>query len=266
MKPVGVYDPGPQPPDWVRVATIADIDSDEWFVEARQMSERRGILWVLLLGYHQSPAEMIGPHAATVRARLERTGLRPYVIAMSLGEEWYEQWTHGFFTSHGLPPSAPNGVDVIHHWLGRQHAAARVELPLPVLWVTTIANNDRASATTAIPYRPVPAHTDFVGVDAYVLDGGTFESQPRPILETAERTVSQPLVLIPQWFKGTDPDTGFYHGPRVEDAAQYVAWFCARPRWVAMLGYTWQNRLPGGYGLAGMPEIRAAVERALGVQ
>ena len=85
-KPLGVFDPGTNPPSWAQFGTISDTASDERFVDAAQMSEATGFLWLLQLGYHEDPRTPIGPHAGRVLDRLRSTGLLPSVVAVSVGE------------------------------------------------------------------------------------------------------------------------------------------------------------------------------------
>jgi hypothetical protein len=192
-----------------------------------------------------------------VLARLEATGLLPYVVAMSVGEEWYEIWLSGGFASYGLAADHPDGVPIIRDWLGRQHAAAKASLGLPVIWITGIANNDPAR----VPYRPIPDHTDYVAVEAYVPAGGTFAAHVAPYLAHAETTTHLPLVLIPQWFR--IPGDPLWHvGPSPSDIAEQFRWF-SRPRWAAMLGFTWRTRAHGIIGAEDMPAIRAAIEEGV---
>ena len=250
MKPVGLFDPGPTPPAWASFGQIADNLSDEEFVAARELSERRGFSWVLALGCDQSPATPIGPHASLMRARLERLGLWPHVIAVNVHEEWYERWQQGAFEADGLPASAPWGVDVIRDWLGRQHAAVKAVMPVSIVWITTRVN----------ARQPVPAYTDAVAVDAYVPMGQTFASSVAPALTEAEAHTALPLVLVPQWFTGQG-----WSMPTDETIAAYAAW-AERPRWIATWGFTWRNRPTADLvGLESLP-VHATVRRALGVQ
>lgn len=261
QKPIGLFDPGMHPPAWASFGALPDWASPAQMADALTLSQNRGFKWVLQVGYMESPITPIGPHAVRVREKFAAAGLLPHLVAMNLGEEWYEHWQAGHFTALGLPPSSPAGADMIHDWLGRQHAAAKAALGLPVVWLTTVANNDRA----LVPYRPVPAGTDLVALDAYVHAGGTFAQHVAPILAHAERTTHLPLVLVPQWFRHPG-DPLWDAGPSAADVAQYFAWF-ARPRWVALWGFTWRSRPWNGLiGLSDMPDIRAAVEAAVGGQ
>ena len=77
----------------------------------------------------------------------------------------------------------------------------------------------------------------------------------------AEESTTLPLVLVPQWFDAP----GYLETPETT-VARYAQWF-ARPRWVAMLGFTWRDRpWLQMKGLEGLPAMRDAVERSLGVK
>lgn len=244
-KPLGVFDPGTNPPSWAQFGTISDTVSDERFVDAAQMSEATGFLWLLQLGYHEDPRTPIGPHAGRVLDRLRSTGLLPYVVAVSVGEEWYEYCLAGEFARYGVGAGNPACVPVLHDWMGKQHLAAKTALGVPVVWITTLAHPT---------YRPIPAHTDIVALDPYMGPGGSFDAVVAPVLAMAEQATPLPLVVIPQWFEG--------HGfprPRASDVAKYFDWL-TRPRWIALLGFTWRTRDNGIVGLSDLPDIRTAIE------
>lgn len=251
MKPIGLYGPGDDPPAWASFGMLADFGD---FDAAKRLSETRGFWWVLQMGHAEPVERPIAAHAARIKARLDSSGLRPYVIAVTVREEWYEHWRAGEFTSKGLPPEAPWGVSVIQDWAGRQHAAVKSVLGLPVVWVTTAANNDPALP----PYQPIPAGVDVVAIDAYVAPGQSFTQHVVPVLQHAERTTPLPLVVIAQWFRH-EGDPLWHDGPTPEDAAAYLDWV-HRPRWLALIGFTWNSRGNGIVGAADLPAVRAAIE------
>ena len=233
QKPLGVFDPGANPPAWASFGTISDTVSDDRLREAAAISRSRVFWWVLQLGYHEHPATPIAPHTERVKARLTAAGLLPYVVAFSVGEEWYEQWLHGSFERFGLTPENPAGMPIIRDWLGRQHLAAKSVLGLPVLWITTIAGHPSGT------FRPVPPNTDFVAIDAYIPKGGTFDLNVAPIFAYAEQSVAgtgMRLVQIPPWFEADG-----WEAPTALDLKKYAIW-AARPLWFAVLGFTWQDR------------------------
>jgi hypothetical protein len=254
-KPIGLFDPGEHPPAWASFGTIADWSD---FEAARRLSDRRGFKWVLQLGYALPPTEPIGPHAARVRARLDAAGLTPHVVAMSVGEEWYEHWRAGTFAPYGLAADNPAGMPIIRDWMGRQHAAAKAAIPVPVIWITTVAGHPAGT------FRPIPPNTDFVAIDAYIPKGGSFDVNVAPIFAYAEQSVvgtGMRLVQIPPWFEAEGWET-----PTDLDLKKYALW-AARPLWFAVLGFTWQDRPALGMrGLESLPGTRAAVTKALGVQ
>lgn len=252
MKAIGLYGPGPNPPAWASFGMLADFGD---FESAKRLSDERGFLWVLQMGHAEPVERPISAHAARIKARLESSGLRPYVIAVTVREEWYEHWRAGEFADKGLPPNAPWGVSVIRDWAGRQHKAVKDVLGLPVVWVTTAANDNAALS----PHQPIPAGVDVVAIDAYVPKGGSFAAHVAPVLEHAERATALPLVLVAQWFHAHG-----YAKPKASDVAAYLAWL-ARPRWVALLGFTGRSRPWAGItGLADLPDLRAAVDDSMG--
>jgi hypothetical protein len=257
-KPLGVFDPGPDPPAWASLGVIHDILTDAELTQCLRLSHERGMKWILFLGGRVPHNVPIGPHAAQVRARFEALGLMPWVVAYMYHEEWYEHFLEGTFTRYGYPPDYPNGIELVCGWVGRQHKAATAELGVPAVWVTNMVNTDPSLGRGH--YRPVPAHTQYVAIDAYVGPGRPFDSIV-PVLAHAETTTPLPLILIPQWFRF--PSVPFFaRGASVEDMEQFMLWL-DRPRWVAAIGYTWSS---GGHvgaemiGLDQLPALRAVVE------
>ena len=119
-KPVGAFNCGPNPPAWVSVCDIKSGASDAELRAARRLSEQRGIQWWFFLDV--APANTpAGPLAVAAKARLAATGLLAYVIAVSVGEEWYERLDNGEFSRFGL--TFPSGVETVHDWLVRKHKA-----------------------------------------------------------------------------------------------------------------------------------------------
>ena len=253
-KPIGLFDPGSNPPDWASFGTIGDTVSDERFVEARQMSESQGFVWVLALAYYEDPRTPITAHAQRVLDRLRDTGLLPYVVAFSLGEEWYERWQGGAFAAYGLTADNPAGTSIIRDWLGRQHLAAKTVLGRPVIWITNVGGHTDGT------FRPIPPHTDYVALDPYMPTGGSFDVYVAPLLAFTEQSTTLPLILIPQYFAQDG-----YEPVNEVMVARYAS-ILARPQYAAMMAFTWRDRLwMGMTGLENLP-IRAAVERSLGVK
>jgi hypothetical protein len=253
-KPAGAFNCGAKPPSWADVCDIKSGASDAELRAARRLSEQRGILWWFFLDVNP-PHAPAGALAEAAKARTDAAGLTPYIIALSLGEEWYERLAAGEFAPYGL--GFPSGVPIVHDWLGRQQTAAHAVFGVPVVWLTTLPNNDRTLG--AHLWRPIPASTHAVAVDAYVPAGGTFAAHVAPVLAHAEVTTALPLVLIPQWFHMPGHALWDYR-PTVDDIEQYRAW-AARPRWVATFGFSWLSGPSDGIiGLADLPDLRAAVE------
>ncbi|MHB1260320.1 MAG: hypothetical protein ACYC2H_01250 [Thermoplasmatota archaeon] len=259
QKPVGLFDPGSNPPSWASFGTISDTASDAALATAHHLCSTRGFLYVLQVGYHENPVTPIGPHAEAVRARMVAAGLQSCFAAITVGEEWYEHFRQGSFTRFGFPPETPNGITIIRDWMGAQHAAAKAVFGLPVMWITTAATHYSSS------WQPIPLNVDFVAIDSYPNADSDFSLTVAPVLALAEQSTTLPLVLIPRWFV---VDGELEWSPEASETmvANYKLWF-DRPRWVAMMGFTWQDRPTLGMrGLKGLPTLLAAVERSLGVR
>ena len=112
----------------------------------------------------------------------------------------------------------------------------------------------------ASSFRPVPAHTDYVALDPYVPTGGSFDVHVAPLLAFSEQSTTLPLILVPQYFEAPG-----YEPVNEVMVARYAAIF-ARPRYAALLAFTWQDRPALGMTGLGNSAIRAAVERSLGVK
>ncbi|MEZ5421122.1 MAG: hypothetical protein R2708_27810 [Vicinamibacterales bacterium] len=266
MKLVGAYSPQGAP-SWVTCGTIASFASDHELAAAAARSRATGFQWVLQVGFDVDPTRAAGPVAAAARARCEAAGLWPHVVAVIYGEEWLEKLHGGAFRGYGLPMGTDaevlDSVNTVRRWMGEQHKAVRLATLKPVVWVTNRAETSMEAGVRA--WRPIPDWTSAVALDAYVWDGQTFRDDVAPVLARAETTTDLPLVLIPQWFRGTGPQhRAWLTGPSASDVESYTAWF-RRDRWVAMLGFLWASRpWQDLRGLEDMPDLRTAVERSLG--
>lgn len=252
QKPLGVFDCGPNPPAWAAVCTLSDLDPPHVWAEAKALSVTRGTLWLLKVGYHEDLRTPIGPHAARVRARIDAYGLLPWIAGQTLNEEWYEQWLGGAWAGepYYFAPSHPGGTDIIRDWAGKQHALLKAQIPVPVVWITTIAGHPASS------FRPVPANVDVVAIDAYVPEGYTFETSAGPALAFSEQSTTQPLVLIPQAFEAPG-----WAALNETLAAKYMTWL-ARPRWIALMAFSWRDRPALGMrGLESFPAVEAVISR-----
>ncbi len=258
QKPVGLFDCGPHPPSWAQFCNIGDTVHDERFVESAQLSEATGIKWVLALAYYEDPATPILAHAQRVLDRLRATGLLPHVVAFALSEEWYERCGLGEFARYGLPAGSPACVPVIRAWLGRQNAVAKMVLGLPSIWITNVAGHPDGT------YQPIPPNIDFVALDTYIPEGGSFETHVAPVFAFAEQAVagsSMRLVQIPPWFEADG-----YERPTALDIQKYAQW-ASRPLWFATWGFTWRDRpWLSMTGLESLPALRLAVEKALRIR
>ncbi len=266
MKPRGTFNaPRTGGPSWSRFRIVVDWESLDALREKADESHQKGTQWVLYLAAagDYSP---LHDHLRATRARLEQTGLLPHVRAVCYSEEWYERAYAGqmavfagLITGTDPPIDAHLGVvaDAICSFVGAQHALIKRIFPeLLTAWLTTLANPNRAYG--AFYYRPVPAFTDVLALDAYVPKGQTFATAVDPAYYAAIRTTALPIVSIPQGFRSTDPADMWSAGPTVGDVHHYERWL-QHPRVVAQWWFDWQSR-PGIDGLDALPEIRTAID------
>lgn len=255
-KPVCAYSPAGMPA-WVNCGMLSADASDADVAAALARSRASNFAWVLQLGHHIPATTLAEEVAAPVRARFERLGLWPYVVAVTWGEEWHERCLVGEFADLGLTPWHPSCGPVVEAWLGRQQAQVRAVTGKPVIWITGMVSAS----------RPVPAASDFVGIDLYPVDGQSFASLA-PDLLANETATSLPLIIIPRWFQMT----GQFQGPgwALMSAPPDPAWMdgyaaiLARPRWVAMIGFLGASRPYAELvGLVDLPGTLAAVESSL---
>jgi len=260
-KPVCAFQPDADVPAWISCGSISGDASYDDMVEAATQSRLTGFRWVLQMGYSALPTAPAGPVAALAMFKAQDAGLWPYVVAVNYGEEWYERFFAGEFTSYGCAPSVAECLPIIHDWMGRQHAAIKAVTGKPVIWLTGMV----------IPGRLVPAHTDLVAIDYYPRDGQSFAESVDPVVHAALIQTDLPLVLIPRWFKNTGPYQGAHwqagaQEPLAAWADGYARWL-THPRVVALWGFLWASRPYADLvGLRDMPAYQAAVKRSLGVK
>lgn len=250
QKPIGFYSPGMSPsPNGVMFGPIGDTASDQEIESAFQKSVTTGFVWILQLGYHDHPLTSAVEIAERSRVRFRR--LMPYIVAVVLGEEWYEHFRANDFAIYGFPSSFPNGVELIRVWLGHQHARLKEALGKPVIWITNAVYWE----------QPVPDNTDYVAIDAYSADDEDFSWVIARLLY-AEVATDLPLVFIFRSFKTTGPKQGenwidFSQEPTKEtiDLAFEVL---KRKRYIALLPFLWESRPYADLvGLNDMPELKA---------
>lgn len=245
-KPIGAFSPNGSPP-WISFGSMGDMTSDYDIEMAYQKSIRTGFLWILQIGYHDSP--LTGADVVARRTIQRFHKLLPYVVAINYGEEWYEKFYLGEFSKYGLPANNPRGVEIIHHWLGRQHFLIKQVTGKPIIWLTTIVSGE----------RPVPPETNYVAIDAYSADGESTAWAELRLLH-AEVATNLPLIVIPRWFKTTGEKQGsgwqsFSQEPTREATDMYVRTL-KRPRYIAMWGFLWESRPHSDLvGLAQMPNL-----------
>lgn len=257
-KPIGAYSSDGAPP-WV---TFGGIDGDASAATLRAAAERSrltGHRWVLQVGHHRHPLEDAGAVTADTLARAAAVGLRPYVDAMTYGEEWHERCQMGEFADLGLTAGHPACPSVVAGWFSRQHERAKAASGgLPILWITHVAHP---------AYRPVPAGVDYLALDPYPVDGQAW-ADFEPLLSLSEASTTLPIVLIPRWAYATGPFQGRgwerTSRPPSLDVIDGYARFAARPRVAAVWGFLWASRPTADLvGLRDMPATRAAVESSL---
>lgn len=254
IKPVCAYS-SDGAPSWV---TCGGIDGDAnaaTLAAAAERSRLTGHRWVLQVGHHRHPLEDAGAVTADTLARAAAVGLRPYVDAMTYGEEWHERCLLGEFASLVAPSACPGAVAA---WMSHQHARAKAASGgLPILWITHLAHP---------LYRPVPTGVDYLALDPYPVDGQAW-ADFEPILSFSEASTTLPIVLIPRWAYATGPFQGAdwwrVSRPPSLDVVDGYARFAARPRVAAVWGFLWASR-PGAdlVGLRDMPATLSAVERS----
>lgn len=249
QKPVGFYSPGMSPsPAGVAFGTIGEQVSNHEIELAYQKSVSTGFVWILQVGYFDHPltsATIIGE-----RNNIKFQKLLPYIEAVALGEEWYEHFRGNRYAIFGFPSDFPNGVELIHMWLGIQHARLKQVMGKPVIWITNVVYSQ----------QPVPDNTDYVAIDAYSADDEDFSWVIRRLLY-AEIATHHKLIFIVRLFKTTGPKQGGdwqrYSKDPIKETVDLAFQVLKRDRYVALLPFLWESR-PGTdlVGLKDMPELR----------
>lgn len=259
-KPVGAYSAVGEVPTWVTFGAIDAVTSDSEIAAAVRQSKASGFAWIVQFGFHVKAHVPVRALVPDQKARLERLGLWPFVVAVIWNEEWHERCLGGEFAEYGLVANSPSCGAQVVNWLGRQHAELKAITGKPVVWVTGMVTPDRL----------VPPNTDYAAIDFYPQDGQSIETLV-PVVLATEQSATVPLVIIPRWFETTGHAGPLGHpdgGDRDHDEwARGYAAILARPQWVAMMGFLWHSRHSSGLvGLADLPEYQAAVKHALGVR
>lgn len=261
MKAIGLFGitPGNRP-RWASFGHLAEWDD---YDAAAQYSRASGCRWVLVV-HHGGPGPML-EHAREIRARADRAGLSPFVLAWTYREEWYEHYRHGLMDDSPIVAGLNRhdaadevaGVDRLAAHLGESHDAMRAAWPgLAVAWIAALVNNSRAYGPRY--YAPVPAGVDVIVLDPYATTGTgqTFESWPGVVIAHAVATTAHPIAIVPQWFAA--PGTSLATPP--DAAAQYFGWL-RHPRVIALWGFTWASRREAALvGLQDLPALLASVE------
>lgn len=264
-KPAGTFQIGAceARPAWSTFALLVDVDD---FAAAADCARRTGLRWVLYLT--ADPYQPVAPHVMAVKARADAAGLTPYLLALTDHEEWYERalavpplWPIGALDST-LPSDQWVIADTVHRVASHRAAEIKRVWPLPVVWITSLVNDDRRFG--AFVYRPLPTGVDVIALEGYVPSWGTWDTTAGLHLAHAIRTRPEPIVLVTQGFRWTG-DPMWTRGP-TEDGMAGTAAALSHPRVIASWLFTWEGLGPTLTGLAEMPAWRAAYERAIGVQ
>lgn len=259
LKALGVFG-GSARPSWAVFQGLAHWDD---FAQAAEDSRLTGVRWVLqIMTPHSQPLADVMPD---LLARLESSGLRPYILAVTYREEWYGAWKSGELQIPGLDRANlshwPIAAQAIAGWCGQQHAEIRKALPgVPVLWLDGYVNDDLSFGGQW--YQPVPAGVDALALEAYVPAGGSWAQDVEVFLDHAVSTREEPIVLVAQGFQDEKPGGMWSDGPTEESIRETERWM-DHDRVIGAWVFTWASRT-GCIGLADLP-ARVAFEQALGV-
>lgn len=242
MKPLGVWGIDDVPP-WAHFATMNANASDAQLAQAKALQARGGrVLMVMYL----SPLEPAGYALAATRARFERAGLRPDGIMF--GEEWYNPVHLNAFPGQGMEQ-----IRACHAYVSAQHATIKTEWPgIPIVYLEGFVNDVPIFGPAW--YRPVPAHTDILAIEAYVPASHTWDAAQMdqklayacgtpftyydPELRrtvTSQRT--EPVALVTQAFRA-EPDWSW---PTDETIIRTIPWL-QHPRVMWHWPFTFPSR------------------------
>lgn len=248
-KPYGAFDVGERcenVPSWITFSGLPNYYTQEQFNRAARCSRERGMLWVLKFGFDS--VDPVLSRAIAAKAKMDRAGLTPYVIAVQFNEEWYGQAMTGVWG----PPSYEL-MDWIAAFGGEQQRVLKQVFGLPSIYIDAFVNSNRIYGLEG--YRPLPPHTDLFGIETYVPNGGTWEQNVQPYVDYTIATTTQPIVLIGQTFKHPTwwGDT-LSNGPSKRDGQKFKE-LLQHPRMIAAWLFTWRDRDNGIRGGQSMPEV-----------
>ncbi len=249
QKPIGFYSPGMGPsPAGVQFGPIGDMASDQTIEEAYQKSVTTGFLWILQLGYSDSPLTSATEIGERGRRRFQK--LDQWIVGVALGEEHHEHFRANDYARFGFPSNFPNGVELVRLWFGIQHYRLKQVFHKPVIWITNAVYWD----------QPVPDNTDIVAIDAYSADGEDLSWVILRLLY-AEYATPHPLVFIMRTFQTVGPKQGIGWQMMSQEPTREVIdlgfQILKRDRYIALLPFLWESRPYADLvGLKDMPQLR----------
>lgn len=239
MKPIGIWETHAGIPAWASFAQmVAEYVSDDvlrWAAAFARGRQAAGLpfAWVLALTgpTWRTPMAAWLPEVA---ARIEASGLRPFIAAISYREEVY-----GYAENDTIA-----GIDETRAWMDAQIAVVRRQWPgVPIVgiegfWCPTAAFGPAY-------YRPEYDH-DIRGVEAYVSTGSTWHGdllEPKLALACGEavgpyRLPQKPVVVISQAFRATGPWATWV----TDDTIAHTARWLAHPSVIAHWPFDWATR------------------------
>lgn len=200
MKPTGIWSIHNGIPAWAGFAQlVAEYLSDDelrWAAAyaAGRHAAGKPFGWVLALTGPHKYSPMAEWLPATV-ARLDASGVRPFIAAVSYREEWY---------GHDADVAA---VDRTRAWINLQHAEIRRRLPgLPIVAIELFWCPSPVFGP--VYYRP-DYDCDIRAIECYVPPGHTWASELLDLKLTLAcgeavgpyQLARKPVVLIPQAFR-----------------------------------------------------------------
>lgn len=257
----GIFSPHAGVPDWASFAQLypEGMTDDEmrWaavFAAGRHASGRP-FAWVLALTGPSKEAPM-ADWLPAIAARVDASGVRPYLAAASYREEWYG----------GQATIAE--VESTRAWVASQHDAIRRQWPglaivgIEQFWCPTPAFGPGY-------YRPDYGN-DIRAIEAYVPKGETWQSalmDAKLTLACGEsvgpyRMADKPVVIISQAFRG---GTGEWSEWATDDTLAQTARWLRHPKVIAHWPFDYAGSPAGNW--QGWPEHprRAVFDRMMGV-
>lgn len=242
MKPTGIWSHHAGIPSWAGFAQlVAEYLTDEELRWARDYAAGRNaaglpFAWVLALTGPDKYAPM-GEWLPATAKRIEASGVRPYIAAVSYREEWYGADT------------TINQVEMTQAWINAQHKVIRRTWPgLPIVaiegfWCPT-------SAFGPAFYRPEYDH-DIRGVEAFVPAGQTWHSElmdAKFALACGEavgpyRLPKKPVVIVSQAFRST----GQWAEWVTDDTIAHTARWLQHPAVIAHWPFDFAGSLAGSW-------------------